>query len=44
MNTELKVNIDLALCKRFEMALQLNGDDKEVIISDLLKSIIFNTL
>ena len=38
MNTELKVNIDLALYKRFEMALQLNGDDKEVIISDLLKS------
>lgn len=38
METELKVNLDAALCKRFEMALQLNGESKENVVAALVKS------
>ena len=38
MTTELKVDLDAALCQRFEMALQLNGESKENVVAALIKS------
>lgn len=38
METELRVNLDTALCRRFEMALQLNGESKENVVAALIKS------
>ncbi len=38
MEIEFNATIDSALQQRFEMALQLNGDDKNTIVSALLKS------
>ena len=38
MESELRVNLDTELYRRFEMALQLNGESKENVVAALLKS------
>ena len=40
---EFKVNIETELLKRFEMALQLNEENQNQVITDMLKTYVART-